>query len=449
MRPHTRLVSFDANPGDPWHASSPPIYQTATFAQESAAQFGTYDYARSGNPTRAALERRCAELDGGAGASAFASGLAAITAVTRLLRPGDELLAHEDCYGGSYRLFSTVCAERGMATRYADLVDGGPDDWAAAIGERTRIVFVESITNPLLRVPELRELARAAHERGALLCVDATALGPWWQRPIECGADLVVHSATKLLSGHADVTAGIVVAADVELARRIAFLQNAEGAVLGPFDSWLVLRGMQTLGVRLDRQGASATRVAAWLSARSDLARVRCPWLESHPDHARLETQATGAGTVISFETGDVERSLRLVESLERFSIAVSFGSVASTASLPCRMSHASVPAGARATRALPEDLVRLSIGLEDPEDLIEDLDSALRRSVTPSAPARAPERSSPAAQQASHRTAVRSAASAPHPSRAPAAAATASCARASRALAPPAPSDRAPQAGA
>ena len=378
MNKHTRLIAFDASQGDQWGATSPPIYQTATFAQESADEFGTFDYARSGNPTRAALERRMAELDHGASACAFASGLAAITAVTRLLRPNDEMLAHEDCYGGTYRLFSRVCAERGMLTRYADLVDGDSGDWSNAIHASTSIVFVESVSNPLLRVPDLRELARLAHSRGALLCVDATAMSPWIQRPLELGADLVVHSATKLLSGHGDVTAGIVVARTEELGRRLRFLQNAEGAVLGPFDSWLVLRGMQTLGVRLDRQQATAQVVAEWLSQRSDVTNVRFPGLAMHPDHRRHAQQAEGPGVVISFQTGDVERSSRLVESLERFSIAVSFGSVASTASLPCFMSHASVPATARSERSLPTDLIRLSIGLEDANDLINDLDRAI-----------------------------------------------------------------------
>jgi cystathionine beta-lyase len=376
LRPHSRIVSIPDVAADPWHASAPPLYQTATFAQESAEGFGRYDYARSGNPTRETLERHCAELDGGCRAFAYASGVAAIAAVAGLLVPGDEIVAHDDLYGGSHRLFSRVFEPRGIAVRYANLVDADDSALQAALSPRTRLVFVESVTNPLLRVPDLAAVARAAHGAGALLAVDATAMSPWFQRPIEHGADLVVHSATKLLNGHGDVTAGIVVARDETVAARLAFHQNALGAALGPFDAWLLLRGMRTLGVRLDRQAAGAARVAAALSASPGARRVRHLALPDHPDRARHGRQASGTGVLVSFETGNVETSVALVEALERFAIAVSFGSVASTASLPCRMSHASVPAE---ERTLPEDLVRLSIGLEDPDDLIEDLSRALR----------------------------------------------------------------------
>ncbi|MBL9148839.1 MAG: aminotransferase class V-fold PLP-dependent enzyme [Phycisphaerae bacterium] len=387
-RPHTRVVALPDVAGDPWHASAPPLYQTATFAQESAEGFGRYDYARSGNPTRETLERHCAELDGGCRAFAYASGVAAIAAVAGLLKPGDEIVAHDDLYGGSHRLFSRVFEPRGISVRYANLVDADDSALQAALSPRTRLVFVESVTNPLLRVPDLAALARAARRAGALLAVDATAMSPWFQRPIEHGADLVVHSATKLLNGHGDVTAGIVVAREEGVAARLAFHHNAEGAVLGPFDAWLLLRGMRTLGVRLDRQAASAARVAEVLSALPGATRVRHLSLADHPDRARHQRQASGAGVLVAFETGNVERSVALVESLKRFAIAVSFGSIASTASLPCRMSHASIPA---AERTLPEDLIRLSIGLEDPQDLIEDLSRALRRSSESSSPRPSP----------------------------------------------------------
>lgn len=377
MRPHTALQAREDTCLDPWRASAPPLYQTATFAQDSAERFGTYDYSRSGNPTRAALEAECARLDRGCRAFAYASGVAALSAVVRLLAPGDEVVAHEDLYGGTHRLLTRVFAERGVGVRLADLVDGDCGAWRRALSARTRLVLVESLTNPLLRVPDLRALADAAHARGALLAVDATAMSPWLQRPIELGADLVVHSATKLLNGHGDVTAGVVVARDRPIAERLAFLQNAEGAALAPFDAWLVLRGMRTLGVRLDRQQATAARVAQALGRRRDLAWVRHPSLGSHPDRERHASQASGPGVLVTLSTGDVDRSVRVVESLRRFEIAVSFGSVASAASLPCRMSHASVPAG---DRRLPEDLVRLSIGLEDADDLIEDLAQALDR---------------------------------------------------------------------
>ena len=374
MRPHTEVLAFDACPEDPFRPVATPIYQTATFDQASPLEPGRYDYSRSGNPTRSVLEAHLARLDRGARASAFASGLAALAAVTRLLRPGDQLLAGDDLYGGTYRLFSRLVAPFGIDVRYADLAD--PAAARAAIGPRTRLVHVESLTNPLLRVPDLRDLARLAHDHGAWLCVDASALSPYLQRPLELGADLVVHSATKYLAGHGDVTAGCVVAADEALAERIAFVQNAEGAGLGPFDAFLLLRGLQTLAVRLDRQQATAQRVASHLWSRG--LRVRYPGLRDDPGHDRLRAQSRGAGALVSFETGSLPASARLVASLRLFATTVSFGSVHSSASLPCRMSHAAIPAEVRRARSLPEDLVRLSVGLEDGDDLIEDLDQAL-----------------------------------------------------------------------
>jgi cystathionine beta-lyase len=374
VKPATELLAFDACPGDPFRPLATPIYQTATFDQPGALEPGPYDYSRSGNPTRAVLEAQLARLDRGTRAFAFASGLAALTAVTRLLRPGDELVAGDDLYGGTYRLFSRLVAPRGVFVRYADLTDEAAA--TAAITARTRLVHVESMTNPLLRVPDLRRLAALAHGHGARLCVDASALTPYLQRPLELGADIVVHSATKYLSGHGDTTAGSVAVKDERLADEIAFVQNAEGAGLAPFDAFLLLRGMQTLAVRLDRQQASAHRVASYLRARG-LA-VRYPGLRSDPGHARLRAQSRGAGAVVSFETGAVEPSARLIDSLRLFSTSVSFGSIHSSASLPCRMSHAAIPAEVRRARRLPEDLVRLSIGLEDPEDLVLDLEQAL-----------------------------------------------------------------------
>jgi cystathionine beta-lyase len=374
VKPATELLAFDACPGDPFRPLATPIYQTATFDQPGALEPGPYDYSRSGNPTRAVLETQLARLDRGTRAFAFASGLAALTAVTRLLRPGDELVAGDDLYGGSYRLFSRLLAPQGVVVRYADLTDDAAA--AAAITQGTRLVHVESMTNPLLRVPDLRRLAALAHRRGARLCVDASALTPYLQRPLELGADIVVHSATKYLAGHGDVTAGSVAVVDERLADEIAFVQNAEGAGLAPFDAFLLLRGMQTLAVRVERQQASAHRVASYLRGRG-LA-VRYPGLRSDPGHARLRTQSRGAGAVVSFETGAVDPSARLVDSLRLFSTSVSFGSIHSSASLPCRMSHAAIPAEVRRARHLPEDLVRLSIGLEDPADLISDLEQAL-----------------------------------------------------------------------
>ena len=374
MKPHTQVLAFESCPGDPFRPVATPIYQTATFDQLSPLETGPYDYSRSGNPTRTVLEAQLARLDRGERAFAFASGLAALTAVTRLLRPGDGLLAGDDLYGGTYRLFSRLVAPWGIDVRYADLTD--LDAARAAIRPGTRLLHVESLTNPLLRVPDLRALATLAHEHGAWLCVDASALGPYLQQPLELGADIVVHSATKYLGGHGDVTAGAVVVRDEGLAERLAFVQNAEGAGLGPFDAFLLLRGMQTLAVRLDRQQASAHRIAAHLRAQG--LPVRYPGLREDPGYASLRAQSKGAGALVSFHTGSLAASARLVDSLRLFATTVSFGSIHSSVSLPCRMSHASIPPEVRRARGFPEDLVRLSVGLEDPDDLIEDLELAL-----------------------------------------------------------------------
>lgn len=376
MRIHTQISRVECCTDDPHRAAATPIYQTATFAQDSAVEYGRYDYSRSGNPTRETLETHLAGLEGGVRALAYASGLAAITAVTRLLRPGDELLAHDDLYGGSYRLFTKVLEPRGVRVRYADLTDIA--EAASACSSATRLIYVESLSNPLLRACDIRALSRVAHAAGARLCVDATTLSPYVQKPLLLGADISLHSATKYLGGHADLTAGVLSVRDAALGEELAFLQNAEGTALGPFDAFLLLRGIQTLGLRLDRQQASAQRVAEWLAGRAGVERVLFPALKGHPTAAVHAAQACGAGGVISFTTGDAECSRRLVESLKLFRIAVSFGSVNSSVSLPCYMSHKSVPGESRHAREFSDDLVRLSIGIEDAQDLIDDLDQAV-----------------------------------------------------------------------
>jgi cysteine-S-conjugate beta-lyase len=376
MKIHTQLVACTPDPDDPYRPTNVPIYQTATFGQPSAVECGRYDYARSGNPTREALEVQVAALEGGTRAFAFASGLAALTAVARRLAPGDEVLAHEDLYGGTHRLFSRILSRSGITVRYADLTD--LEAAAAAFGPRTRLVHAESLSNPRLQVCDVRRLAALAHGRGALLSVDSSALSPYLHRPLSLGADFVVHSATKYLCGHSDVTAGLVVVADPDLAEDLYLVQNGEGAVLGPFDAFLLLRGLKTLAVRLDRQQATASRLAAWLQAHPAVRRVHFPGLPGHPGAALHATQASGPGALLSFETGSLDVSRRIVEGLRLFTISVSFGSLSSTVSLPCRMSHASIPAEARQALSLPEDLVRVSVGLEDEGDLRDDLERAL-----------------------------------------------------------------------
>jgi cystathionine beta-lyase len=378
MKFASQLVSFNACPADPFRPISTPIYQTATFEQEHADQFGRYDYSRSGNPTRTVLEEQLAQLENADRAFAFASGLAAISSVARLFSAGDEILACDDLYGGTYRLFSKILNRTGVKVRYADACD--LPEFAAAITPKTRLLYTETPTNPLLRICDIRALADLAHDHGALLCVDNSAMSPYLQNPLDLGADIVVHSATKYLCGHSDVTAGVVAVRSCELAEQIYFLQNGEGSALGPFDSYLLLRSLKTLKLRLDCQQASAGKIAEYLSTHSAVKRVYYPGLPGHAGYDLHAQQARGAGAVISFATGSFELSKRIVEATRIFRISVSFGSVNSSISLPGCMSHASIPAEVRGSRAFDADLVRLSIGIEDEEDLISDLDQAFEQ---------------------------------------------------------------------
>lgn len=377
MKPATELVRHRRLVNEPYGSMATPLYQTATFAQPDAREAGPYDYSRSGNPTRVALEDQIARLEGAAHALAYGSGLAALAAVVRLAAPGGEVLAGDDLYGGTDRLLSRVLPELGISTGHVDTTR--PQAVREAIGPDTRLLLVETPTNPLLRVADLAALAEICHQRDILLAVDGSLMTPWLQKPLDLGADIVVHSATKGLGGHSDLTAGVVALRDAALAERLAFRQNAEGTALAPFEAWLLLRGVKTLGVRVDRQEATARRVAAFLAEHPAVTRLHYPGRHDHPGHALQRRQARGFGPVVSFETGSVARSAALVDALELFPVAVSFGGVGSTASLPCRMSHASIPESVRQARRLPEDLVRLSVGLEDPDDLIADLEHALR----------------------------------------------------------------------
>jgi len=372
----TKLVQSNGCPGDPHRAVSTPIYQTATFEQEGALDFSAYDYSRSGNPTRTVLEQQLAELEHGTRAFAFASGLAALTAVTRLLKPGDEILVIDDVYGGTCRLFSKILKRSEVCVRY---VHGSAiDDFARAFSDHTRLVHIETPTNPLLKVVDIAALAELAHGRDAILCVDNTMLSPYLQNPLTLGADIVIHSATKFLCGHSDVVAGAVVVRDAQLAEEFYLIQNGEGAVLGPFDSYLLLRGIKTLGLRVERQQTNAEQIANFLSNHPAVKRIYYPSLLDKKDFSIHSSQARGNGAVVSFETGSLELSRQVVESLKLFPITVSFGGLQSSVSLPGRMSHASVPPQVAAERQLPQDLIRLSVGIEDAEDLIADLAEAL-----------------------------------------------------------------------
>ena len=353
----------------------PPIYQTATFRQPTATEFGEYDYSRSGNPTRTLIEKQLARLEGGAFASAFASGMAALTALTRLVSSGEEIIAGDDLYGGCVRLLEQILPRQGIVVRYVDTSD--LEAVSAAITAKTKLILVETPSNPLLKISDLRGLAEIARAAAAILAVDNSMLSPVLQKPLAHGVDVVVHSATKFLCGHSDVTGGALITNDAEIFRQIKFQQNAEGAGLAPFDSWLLLRGIKTLALRVERQNDAAKKIAEYLTRRGGVRQVFYPGLETHEGFEINKGQAKGGGAVIGFTTGDAEFSQKIVENTRLFDIAVSFGSVGSVISLPCRMSHASIPDSLRDKLAPPADLIRISIGIEDIDDLMEDLEAA------------------------------------------------------------------------
>eukprot|EP00128_Syssomonas_multiformis_P013262 Colp12_sorted_trinity150504_noHs@2331 len=372
-RPATEIVAADANPKDPYNPASVPIYQTATFKQTSAVSMGEYDYTRSGNPTRSAVEKHLAKICGASRAYVVNSGMTALDVILRLVRSGQDIVAGTDIYGGTNRLLKFLENQK-IFTKHVDTCN--LDAVKGAIDHNTRMVLLETPTNPLIRVCDLREITKIAHEHGAIVVVDNTMMSPYLQRPLELGIDIVYHSGTKYLSGHHDLMAGIIATKDEDLANQIYFTINATGCGLGPFDSWLLMRGVKTLSVRMDRQQDNAEKIADYLVGKG--LKVHYPGLASHPQRALHFSQATGGGAVLSFETGSTLVSQQIVESCKLFSISVSFGCVNSLISMPCRMSHASIPAHVRAERQMPEDLIRLCIGIEDYRDLIDDLDQAL-----------------------------------------------------------------------
>jgi cystathionine gamma-synthase len=364
----------------------PPIYQVSTFKQDGVGGLrGGYEYSRSANPTRRALEECMTALEGGAAALAFASGMAASDGVVRATcRPGDRVLIPHDAYGGTFRLFDKVFAGWGVGYEPVDMSDLAavraallsPSSGAAGSGP-VRLVWIETPTNPLLAIADIAALAELAHDTGALLVVDNTFASPYLQQPLALGADVVVHSSTKYLGGHSDIVGGIVVVADSALAQSLAFLQNATGAVAGPFDAWLTLRGIKTLGVRMDRHGRTAQRVAEMLASHPAVERVYYPGLESHPGHEIAVKQMRGSGGMVSFTArGGAEEAVAICGRTRLFTLAESLGGVESLIEHPARMTHSSVAGSAL---EVPPDLIRLSVGLESADDLLEDLSAALR----------------------------------------------------------------------
>jgi len=375
LKPASECVVFDGCPEDPYHPSNTPIYQTATFVQPSCSQFGAYDYTRSGNPTRTALEKHAAMLEKAAAAFAFASGMAALHTVMRLLTCGDEIVCNEDIYGGMYRLLTQDCANSGIKVRFTDTTDLAAVE--RVITSKTKLIYTESPSNPRMRISDIRALAEMAHRRGVLLCVDSTMMPPVICKPLSLGADICVHSATKFFSGHADCTGGLVCVRDPEVAHRVAFLQNAEGTALAPFECFLFLRGIKTMHLRVERAQQNAERVADFLLQHPVVKKAMFPGRGGCDTKSLAihEKQARGQGSMISFTTGSVRISKRFCDACVIFKTTVSFGSVNSLCEMPCTMSHASIPTD---DCTMPPDLVRLSIGIEDVHDLIADLGQAL-----------------------------------------------------------------------
>ncbi|NJM08651.1 cystathionine gamma-synthase [Candidatus Gracilibacteria bacterium] len=371
----TRAIHAGQEPDPATGAVIVPIYQTSTFAQEAVGVHKGYEYARSGNPTRTALETALAALEGGAHGMAFASGLAAETTILlTLLQSGDHVVCGDDVYGGTYRLLKRVFEDKGISASFVDTSDTAAV--AAALRLETRLIWIESPTNPLLKLADIAALAKMARERGVLTVVDNTFASPACQRPLELGADMVVHSTTKYLGGHSDVVGGAIITDNAELAERLRYVQNAAGGVPGPFDSWLVLRGIKTLALRMRQHGENALAVARFLSEQARIERVIYPGLPSHPQYELACRQMHGFSGMVSFIHSGGEPAARAVVARTRlFTLAESLGGVESLIELPAAMTHASV---AGSTLEVPGGLVRLSVGIEDIDDLIEDLRQAL-----------------------------------------------------------------------
>ncbi len=354
-----------------------PIYATSTYTQEAPGKHKGYEYSRTANPTRTALESCLAALEGGEAAAGFASGLAATAAVISAhLRPGDEVVAAADLYGGTFRILERVFKPWGLAPRYTD--DGSPRGFASVVGPKTKMVWIETPTNPLLQIIDIAAVAELTHKAGALLVVDNTFASPYLQQPLKLGADLVVHSTTKYLGGHSDVVGGAVIGRR-ELMQPISFYQNAAGGVPGPFDAFLTLRGIKTLAIRMERHSANARHLAEWLAGHPQVERVFYPGLPQHPNHELAQRQMRDFGGMISIRVrGGKEGAVRLITRTKLFSLAESLGGVESLISHPATMTHASIPPEIRIKRGVDDSLVRLSVGIEEVKDLQADLEAAL-----------------------------------------------------------------------
>ncbi|MCC7501286.1 MAG: cystathionine gamma-synthase [Flavobacteriales bacterium] len=378
MRFGTKAIHAGVEPDPTTGAIMTPIYQTSTYVQAAPGDHKGYEYSRTHNPTRTALQNALAALENGTNGLCFATGMASIDAICKLFQPGDEIVSTNDLYGGTYRLFTKIYEGFGLKFKFVDM--GDPANVAAAITPKTKLIWVETPTNPLLKVIDINAMAALAKKHGCLLGVDNTFASPYLQNPLDMGADIIMHSVTKYLGGHSDVVMGALVVKDAALADRLAFIQNSSGATPGPQDCFLVLRGLKTLHLRMQRHCENGAVVAEWLVKHPKVERVYWPGLPTHPNHNVAKAQMRGFGGMISFTLkGDrMEEAMKVLSSTKLFSLAESLGGVESLLGHPASMTHASIPREERLKNGLADTLIRLSVGLEDAEDLLADLDQAL-----------------------------------------------------------------------
>ena len=379
MKFNTKTIHGGQENIDPaYGAVMPPIYQTTTYKQSTPGGHKGFEYSRSGNPTRTALENSLASIENGKFGLAFGSGLAAIDAVMKLFKPGDEIISTNDLYGGSYRLFTRIYENMGIKFHFVGMNDA--EKIEDSINDNTKLIWVETPTNPTMKIIDIEAVSKIAKKHNILLAVDNTFATPYLQQPLELGADIVMHSATKYLGGHSDVVMGGLVVKDEKLAKNLYFIQNASGAICGPMDSFLVLRGIKTLHIRMQRHCENGAAVAHFLRSHPKVDKVYWPGFENHPNHDIAKKQMNGFGGMISFTTADgtLESAVKVVEKLKVFTLAESLGGVESLAGHPASMTHASIPKEERAKTGVVDSLIRLSVGIEDEEDLINDLKQAL-----------------------------------------------------------------------
>lgn len=376
MKRRTKMVHSGITGDQHTGAVSVPIYQVSTYKQPEAGKHTGYEYSRTGNPTRHALETVIAEIENGTRGFAFASGMAAITSIMMLLKAGDHIVLTDDVYGGTYRLATKVLNRMDLSHDFVDT--SNPTEVENAIKENTKMLYIETPTNPLLKVTDLKKMKEIADKHDLLLVVDNTFATPYWQNPLDFGADIVLHSATKYIGGHSDVVSGLVAVKDDQLGEDIHFIQNSVGAVLGPQDSWLLMRGIKTLGLRMEAIEKNTLEIAKFLNEHPQVKKVYYPGLPDHPGHELTKQQSAGFGGMISFDAGSGEKADEILRNVQYFTLAESLGAVESLISIPARMTHASIPKDRREELGITDGLIRLSVGIEDVEDLIADLEKGL-----------------------------------------------------------------------